>query len=76
MIGRFFYLLDLHPNLSTYKLTKKLKWTTGKVDYYAKKLLEEGLLINETKIINGRTNKTYAPKKWKEFMNGEELISQ
>ena len=65
-----------HPNLSIYQLTKELKWTAGKVEYYAKKLVKEGLLINETKVVNGRTNKIYAPKKWKEFMNGEEIIPQ
>ena len=60
--------INKNPGLTTYKLSKKMNWTTGKIDYYIKKLLKEGLLINSTEIVNGRVNKTYSPKSWKELI--------
>ncbi|MHA1300948.1 MAG: winged helix-turn-helix transcriptional regulator [Candidatus Helarchaeota archaeon] len=56
------------PGLSLYQLSKNLNWSTGKIQYYINSLLEQGLIINSTEIINGRTRKIFRPKSLKEFV--------
>ena len=64
-----------NPKLTTYELSKRMNWTTRKVDYYIKKLLKGGLLKDSTNIVNGRVNKTYTPRDWKEMINWDEMTN-
>ncbi len=64
--------IDKNPGLTIYELSKKIKWSPGKISYYIKKLVKDGLLKNSTEIVNGRTNKKYYGKSMKEFINWNE----
>ncbi len=64
--------IDKNPGLTIYELSKKIKWSPGKISYYIKKLVKDGLLKNSTEIVNGRTNKKYYGKSMKEFINWDE----
>ena len=65
--------MDKNPGLTVYDMAKKMKWPTGKVDYYVKRLLKDGLIRKTTEIVNGRTHIYYYPKDWKEFINWDEM---
>ncbi|MHA1273770.1 MAG: winged helix-turn-helix transcriptional regulator [Promethearchaeota archaeon] len=61
------------PQVTIYELSKIMGWSLGKIDYYIKKLLKEGLINNSTEIVNGRVNKKYSPKKVGELINWKEM---
>ncbi len=61
------------PGITNYELSKKIKWSNGKVAYYAQKLVSDGLIKNSTEIINGRTQKRFTPVDYKEFIKKEEM---
>ena len=65
--------LSKNPGLSTYEISRKMKWSTGKVKWYLIKLLKKGYIKNESRIINGRNNILYYPVKAKEFINWDEM---
>lgn len=62
-----------NPQKTSYELSKVIGWSSGKLDYYIKKLLKDGLINNSTEIVNGRVNKKYSPKKAGELINWEEM---
>jgi len=62
-------IIDKNPGLTIYDLSKKIKWSTGKINYYVKKLVKDGMIKNSTEIVNGRVNKKYFGKTMKEFLN-------
>lgn len=72
---RIYGIICKNSGLTNYKLSKKIGWTTGKVDYYLKHLLKDGLIKNETSIVNGRVHKTYFSKTVKEFINWDEMTN-
>ena len=65
--------IDKNPGLSQYDLNKKIGWSIGKITYYVKKLVKEGMIKNSTEIVNGRTRKSYYGKSMKEFINWDEM---
>ncbi len=65
--------IDKNPGLTIYDLSKKVKWSTGKVNYYVKKLLKDGIVQNSAEIINGRTRIFYSSTPMKEMINWEEM---
>ena len=62
-----------NPGLTVYELGKRLKWSVGKIHYYIKALLEEGMIQNSTEIVGGRVRKSYSSTKVKEFLNLNEI---
>ena len=50
-----------------------IDWSIGKINYYVKKPLKEGLINNSTEIVNGRIHKEYSPKKVGELINWKEM---
>ena len=66
-------IINKYSGLSGYELSKKIEWTLGKTDHYLKKLLNDGLILNSTEIVNGRVRKSYKPKKMKEMINWKEI---
>ena len=66
-------VINKYSGLSGYELSKKIEWTPGKTDHYLKKLMKDGLILNSTEIVNGRTHKSYRPKKMKEMINWKEI---
>ena len=65
-------IIDKNSGLTLYELSKKLEWSTGKLKYYLKELVKDGMIKNSTKIVNGRTQKRYYGKEMKEYINQEE----
>ncbi|MHA1730044.1 MAG: winged helix-turn-helix domain-containing protein [Promethearchaeota archaeon] len=65
--------IDKNSGLSQYDLSKKIGWSIGKINYYVKKLLQEGMIKNSTEIINGKARKSYYGKSMKEFINWDEM---
>ncbi|MBA7535434.1 hypothetical protein ES705_27690 [subsurface metagenome] len=61
------------PQITTYELSKMIGWSSGKIAYYIKKLLKDGLIYNSTEVINGRVHKKYLPKKVGDLINWEEM---
>lgn len=66
-------LINKLPGLTVYKLSQKIGWSIGKTDYYVKKLVKDGLVINSTEIVKGRVNKSYNPKSKKEMINWKKM---
>lgn len=66
-------VIDKNPGLIIYDLSKKVEWSTGKVNYYVKKLLKEGIVQNSTEIVNGRTRIYYFLTPMKEMINWDEM---
>jgi len=62
-----------NPGLTVYELSKRLKWSVGKVHYYIKSLLEEGMIQNSDDIVGGRVRKSYSSTKVKDFLNLNEI---
>lgn len=62
-----------NPKITNYELTKKIGWSSGKIDYYLKKLVKEGLITNSTEVVNGRVHKEYSPKKVGDLINWKEM---
>ncbi len=67
--------INKNPGLSIYDLSKKLNWTTGKVDYHIKKLLKEGIVRNSEEIVNGRIRKLYSPTPFGKHINWDEMTN-
>jgi len=67
--------INKNPGLSIYDLSKKLNWTTGKVDYHIKKLLKDGIVRNSEEIVNGRIRKLYTPTPFGEHINWDEMTN-
>ncbi|MFX1457715.1 MAG: winged helix-turn-helix transcriptional regulator [Promethearchaeota archaeon] len=65
-------MIDKNPGMTIYTLSKKIKWTPGKLKYYLEKLVKDGMIRNSTETVNGRTQKKYYGKTMKEFINWEE----
>ncbi len=65
--------INKNPGLTIYNLSKKLNWTSGKVDYYIKKLLKDGIVKNSEEIVNGRVRKSYHPTPFGEHINWDEM---
>ena len=66
-------IIDINPGLSQYDLNKKIGWSLGKINYYVRKLLKEGMIKSSTEIVNGRTRKSFYGKSMKEFINWDEM---
>lgn len=66
-------LINKSPGLTIYDLTKKVNWTSGKVNHYIQKLLKDKVIRNSTIIENGRVKKQYFPVSYKEFINWDEM---
>ena len=62
-----------NPKITNYELSKKIGWSSGKIDYYLKKLVKEGLINNSTEVVNGRVHKEYFPKKVGDLINWKEM---
>ena len=65
--------IEKNPEITTYDLSKRLNWSTGKVDYYVKQLAKKGILENSTVIVNGRNLKKYTAKSFKDLVNWDEI---
>ncbi len=65
--------INKKPGLTIYNLTKKVNWTSGKVNHYIQKLLKDKVIRSSTKIENGRVKKQYFPVSYKEFINWDEM---
>jgi len=65
--------ISKNPGLTIYDLSKKLEWTTGKVEHYVKKLVKEGIVKNSEEIVNGRVKKAYSPVPWKKLINWDAM---
>lgn len=63
------------PQITNYELSKIIGWASGKIDYYLKKLLKDGLINNSTEVVNGRVHKNYSPKKVGELINWKEMTN-
>ena len=70
---QLYEFINKTPNLTVYELSKKIEWSIGKTDYYIKKLIKDGLVLNSTEIIKGRLHNFYTPKKIKEMINWKEI---
>ncbi|MHA1730274.1 MAG: hypothetical protein ACTSWY_16305 [Promethearchaeota archaeon] len=66
-------IIDKNPCLSQYDLNKKIVGSTGKIHYYVKKLLKDGIIKNSTEIINDRARKLFYGKSMKEFIKWDEM---
>lgn len=62
------------PQITNYDLSKIIGWSSGKIDYYLKKLLKEGLINNSSEVVNGRVHKKYSPQKVGDLINWKEMI--
>ena len=69
---KLYKFIDKNPGLTVYGLSKKMNWTSGRIDYYVKKLLKDKMINNSTEIVNGRVNKRHYGKTVKEFINQEQ----
>jgi predicted transcriptional regulator len=67
--------IDKNPGLTIYDLSKKLNWTTGKVEYHIKKLLNERMVKNSEEVANGRVRKLYFPTPFGEHINWDEMTN-
>lgn len=65
--------IEKNPGITAYDLSKRLNWSTGKVDYYAKQLVKEGIVENSNTIVNGRVLKKYTAKNFKDLINWDEM---
>lgn len=70
-----FEFISKNPGLTGYDLTKKLNWTSGKVDRCLRKLLKDGLISNSSDVVNGRFKKSYIVRPATEFFNWDEMKS-
>ena len=66
-------LINKTPGQTVYKLSKIVGWSVGKTDYYVRKLVKDGLVINSTEIIKGRVHNFYTPKKMEQMINKEKF---
>jgi len=66
-------MISKNPEISIYELAKKIDWTSGKVGYYVKKLMKEGMINNSTEIVNGRNKRSLRAKKMEDFINWDEI---
>ena len=62
-----------NPEISVYKLSKKLDWSVGKVNHHVNKLIKDGVVQNSIKTENNRIKRSLRAKDWKEFMSPEVL---
>lgn len=60
--------VNTHSGLSIYEISKKLKWSTGKVYDIVKTLEESGLITTQKSEENGRTKRRVYPTTWKELL--------
>ena len=67
--------ISKNPGLTIYKLSKLLKWSVGKVNYYIKGLLEDGMITNLTEIVNNRVKRSFYSKKVTDFINWNEMTN-
>ena len=65
--------IDKNPDLTVYEMSKKINWTTGKVNNYVQKLVKDNMIHNFDEVVNGRNQKRYRGKTVKEFINWEEF---
>ena len=65
--------IEKNPEITSYELSKKLNWSTGKVGYYVKQLVKEDLVRNSTTIENGRALKRYTAKDPKDLINWDQI---
>ncbi len=65
--------IDKNPGLTVYEMSKKINWTIGKLNYYVKKLVKDGMINNSEKVVNGRNQKRYSGKTVKEFIDWDEF---
>ncbi|KKN37090.1 hypothetical protein LCGC14_0767040 [marine sediment metagenome] len=72
---RWFLYEFIHknPGLTIYALSKRLNWTTGKVEHYMKKLVKEGIVKDSQEIVNGRVKKAYQSTPFGEHINWDEM---
>ncbi len=68
-------IIDKNSGLTIYDLTKKVGWSAGKINYYIKKLLKDGMIKNTISIVNGRTHKSYFSKSINEFINWNKITN-
>lgn len=66
-------MISKNPDISIYKLAKKINWTPGKVEHYVKKLMKDGMINNSTEIVNGRNRRSIRAKKMEHFINWDKL---
>lgn len=65
--------IEKNPGITAYDLSKRLNWSTGKVDYYIKQLVKDGIVENSNTIVNGRNLKKYTAKGFKDLINWDEI---
>jgi len=68
--------IDKNPGLTVYELSKKIDWTIGKLNHYVQKLVNDGMIHNSSKVVNGRNQKRYYGKTVKEFINWDEFYKK
>jgi DNA-binding MarR family transcriptional regulator len=66
-------IINEHPGICVYDLSKQLNWSIGKVTHHVNKLIKDGVITNETIIENNRPKRCLTAKNWKEFMDPEIL---
>ena len=62
-----------NPSLTVYDISRKVNWSTGKVNHYVQKLVREGFINNCEKVENGRNQKRYTSKTVRELINWDEF---
>ena len=65
--------INKSPGLTIYDLSKKINWTSGKVNHYIQKLLKNRVITNSSKVENGRVKKSYSSVSYKELINWDEM---
>ena len=66
-------VINKSPGLTIYDLSKKINWTSGKVNHYIQKLLKDRVIKNSSKVENGRVKKSYSSVSYKELINWDEM---
>lgn len=51
-----------NPGITIYQISKKIKWSPGKIKHHVNILLEHNKIKKQNIIINGRNNSLYFPK--------------
>jgi len=66
-------IINKKPGLTIYDLSKLTEWSVGKIEYYVKKLVKDGVLENSTEILNGRVRKAYFPTPMKKLVDWNQI---
>lgn len=67
------YHIEKNPGLSVYELAKKIGWSSGRVHYYVKKLLEGNEVKIKTVKNSERVKKLVYPIEWTKMIDWKKI---